>query len=75
MRNNFYVDNFLKSAATEKKVDEVVGELPVLSACGGFRLTKWVSSENSIMRHVLTSERASTVDLKLERLPTERTVS
>ena len=72
VRNNFYVDDCLKSLATKEEAVKLVDELPVLLARGGFRLTKWVSNEKSVMHHVPTSERASTVDLNLERLPTER---
>ena len=72
VRYNFYVDDCLKSLPTTEKALEVVKELPALLACGGFRLTKWVSNEKSVTHHVPTSERASTVDLDLERLPTER---
>ena len=70
--NNFYVDDCLKSLATTKEALQLFGELPKLLARCGFRLTKWVSNDKSDMYHVLTGERASTVNLDLERQPQER---
>ena len=72
VRSNFYVDNCLKYLATTKEAVQLVGELPKLRARGGFRLTKWVSNDNSVMYHVPTGERASTVNLDLKRQQQER---
>ena len=62
----------LKSLATTKEAVQLVGELPKLLARGGSRLTKWVFNEKSVMYHVPTGDRASTVNLDLERPPQER---
>ena len=72
VRNNFYVDDCLKSFATTMEAVQLVGELPKLLARGGFRLTKWVSNDKSVMCHISTGERVSTVNLDLERPPQER---
>lgn len=63
-------NNFL-TAVTEEVVVEVVDKLPMLLACGGFRLTKWFSSQNSVMWHVPTREWAWTLGLDLKRLPSD----
>ena len=42
--NDFYVDDCLKSLKTEEEAVEQVQQLRELLACGGFRLTKWLSN-------------------------------
>ncbi|XP_068739567.1 uncharacterized protein [Montipora capricornis] len=74
VHNNFHVDDCHKSLATTMEAVQLVGELPKLLARGGFRLTKWVFNDKSVMCHIPTGERASTVNLDLER-PTQEGAS
>ncbi|PIK56625.1 hypothetical protein BSL78_06481 [Apostichopus japonicus] len=41
---------------------------------GGFRLTKWLSNERAVLASVDEHERAPSVRLSVDRLPTERTL-
>ena len=72
VRKNFYVDDFLNCLPAKEEAVKLVDELPALLARGGFRLSKWVSNERSVMHRVPLSEQASTVDLELARVPAER---
>ena len=71
----FYVDDCLKSVATEEKAIPLVNELRILLELGGFRLTKWLCNSRSVMKSVPEEERAKTamnIDLDKDSLPTDR---
>ncbi|XP_033642413.1 uncharacterized protein LOC117302547 [Asterias rubens] len=71
---NFYVDDCLKSVATEQEAISLVRQLREVLASGGFRLTKWISNSREVLRSVPESERAKgvpTLDLD-QTLPAER---
>ncbi|XP_038060478.1 uncharacterized protein LOC119731375 [Patiria miniata] len=71
---NFYVDDCLKSVASEEKGIQLAQELRSLLARGGFRLTKWVSSNPQVLASIPIEERVKDVkelDLNYEALPTE----
>lgn len=72
VRKNFYGDDFLNYLPAKEEAVKLVDELPALLARGGFRLSKWVSNERSVMHRVPLNEQASTVDLELARVPAER---
>lgn len=72
VRKNVYVDDCLNYLPAKEEALKLVDELPALLARVGFRLTKWVFNERSVMHRVPLSERASTVALKLARVPAER---
>ena len=76
VKNNFYVDDSLKSVPSENKAIVVVDKLWLLLSKGGFRLTKWISNSGNIIKFIPMSERAGSVkDLLLYRLPIERACS
>ncbi len=56
---NFYVDDCLKSVATEDKAVALVRELMMLCASGGFHLTKWVSNSRALLGSIPDHERAA----------------
>ena len=73
--NNFYVDDCLKSIATEEEAVNLVKELTELCARGGFHLTKWVSNSRALLCSIPGDERAAEVkdlDLQQDELPVER---
>ncbi|XP_038066468.1 uncharacterized protein LOC119736528 [Patiria miniata] len=75
VKENFYVDDLLKSFKSEDDASFMVKQLTHLLAKGGFHLTKWICSSRKVMDSVPTAERAKTVtdlDLDHERLPVER---
>lgn len=73
---NFYVDDCLKSVASEKQAICLVSDLRATCDTGGFRLTKWVSNSVSVLASVPEEDRAlkEIMEVNLERseLPLER---
>ena len=59
IRRNFYVDDLLKSVASEEQAIHLVSNLKTTCATGGFRLTKWVSSCQSVLASIPEEDRAS----------------
>lgn len=73
IERNMYVDDCLKAVDGQKEAMELVQQLPVLLAHGGFRLTKWVCNDPEVLALVPEEDRASTVaDLDLDHSPVER---
>ena len=75
VKRNFYVDDCLKSVATNPGAVRLVGELREILSKGGFRLTKWISNSRDVISCVPETERAPSVkDLDLSSNPalTER---
>ena len=74
VKENFYVDDCLKSVPTEDAAIKLALELQSLMRLGGFRLTKWLSNSRKVLRTVPESERApSVVSLNpCDVLPSER---
>ena len=73
--NDFYVDDLLKSMGDEEKAVMMVEQLRDLMSKGGFRLTKWISNNRTVLASIEEKERAKQVrdlDLNFEALPTER---
>lgn len=58
---NFYVDDCLKSVATEEMASKLAADLQSLMKIGGFRLTKWISNSRAVLNTIPESERAPTV--------------
>ncbi|TWW61443.1 hypothetical protein D4764_04G0000900 [Takifugu flavidus] len=72
---NFYVDDCLKSVATEEEAVALVKSLRDLCAEGGFSLTKWVSNSRRVLSSIPAELRATELkdlDLAQDDLPTER---
>ena len=72
---NFYVDNLLKSTATQKFALDLIPKLTKMCAAGGFRLTKFVSNDREVIASIPKEERAKgikNIDLDQSRLPMER---
>ncbi|XP_072168946.1 uncharacterized protein [Diadema setosum] len=75
VRQNFYVDDCLKSVATKEEGQNLIQGLCKLLKKGGFRLTKWLSNDMDVLASIPQEERAqSVVDLDLDHLPIERTL-
>lgn len=74
---NFYVDDCLKSVASEDDAVNLVRDLCVLCTSGGFTLTKWTSNSRKVLMTIPEEHRASEVkdlDLRHDALPVERTL-
>ena len=55
---NFYVDDCLKSMPTVSEAINLVSELKMLAAEGGFNLTKWTSNSPDVISKVPYSDRS-----------------
>ncbi|XP_046565841.1 uncharacterized protein LOC124274523 [Haliotis rubra] len=75
IRKNFYVDDWLKSAANERKVIHLIKDVQSACAEGGFRLTKFVSNSRDVLKSIPTEDRAKqiqTCNLDYDEIPIER---
>jgi transposase InsO family protein len=73
--NSFYVDDMLKSFATEHEAIEVSKSIQKTLQEGGFKLTKWLSNSRMVIESFPPDERAKEVkhlDLDVDTLPTDR---
>jgi hypothetical protein len=72
--NNFYVDDFLKSVASESKAISLVQDVRAVCQMGGFRLTKFVSNSRPVLETIPEEERAQGVrNITFDdKLPMER---
>ena len=75
LRNDFYVDDGLKSVPSVSEAVELVANVKQMCSKGGFRLHKFVSNRKEVIRRIPESDRADgvkTLDLDLDSLPLER---
>ena len=75
VRNNFYVDDCLKSLPTEGETSQLASDLRALLLRGDFRLTKWFSNNRRVLETIPVDEHAKeakTLDLGKDGLPVER---
>ncbi|XP_055501665.1 uncharacterized protein LOC129703327 [Leucoraja erinacea] len=75
LKNNFYVDDCLKSVSTELEAIQIVKHLTSLCNKGGFVLTKWVSNSRAVLESIPPDDRAEetkVMDLDKDNLPMER---
>ena len=73
VKQNFYVDDCLKSVDSEEDAIHLSSELSQLLKQGGFQLTKWLSNKRKVVESVPESDRAASVrDLDFDRTLTER---
>ncbi len=74
LKDNFYVDDCLKSVASEEAVS-LVQDLSNLCQQGGFTLTKWISNKRTVLHSLHEECRAKEwkeLDLDKDSLPVER---
>ena len=75
VKRNFHVDDCLKSLPTEAAAVALTNELCELLACGGFKLTKFLSNSKNLMKSIPVKDWAKSLkELNLDRdnLPYER---
>ncbi|XP_046549788.1 uncharacterized protein LOC124259655 [Haliotis rubra] len=61
IRKNFYVDDWLKSAANVRKVIQLIKDVQSACAEGGFRLTKFVSNSRDVLKSNPSEDRAKQI--------------
>ncbi|XP_071842702.1 uncharacterized protein [Apostichopus japonicus] len=77
VKENFYVDDMLKSVGTEEEAIILMKQLRELLGRGGFRLTKWVSNSRLVLDTIPKGERAEgikSLDMEKDKLPIDRTL-
>lgn len=75
VKNNFYVDDCLKSLPSEEEAIQMVKNLTTLCRKGGFNLSKWISNSRSVLTSIPQEHRTKEtkeLDLDWESLPLER---
>ena len=73
LRQNFYVDDLLKSMPTPESTIRLMEQLVELCAKGGFNLTKFVSNDRKVWAAIPLAKRADlSLDINLDELPVDR---
>ena len=77
LRNDFYVDDDLKSIGTVQEAVKLVNSTKLMCSKGGFNLHNFVSNSKKVLKEIPESDRADGVkdmDLDLDPLLLERTL-
>ena len=75
VKNNFYVDDCLKSLPSEQEAVQMVRDLTALCKKGGFMLSKWISNSRAVLASIPQENRTKEtkeLDLDKDNLPMER---
>ncbi|XP_059184653.1 uncharacterized protein LOC131967729 [Centropristis striata] len=75
VKQNFYVDDCLKSMASEEEAIQMMKDLTALCHKGGFHLSKWTSNSSKVLLSTAEEKRAKEMqelDLDTDQLPMER---
>ena len=68
IKQNFYVDDCLKSVSSEEEALQMVQDLTAACAKGGFRLSKWMSNSRAVLASIPEENRSkATKELNLDR--------
>jgi len=62
IKHNFYVDDCLKSSATDEEAIQMVRDLIALCRKGGFILEKWITNSPIVLQAIAEDQRSK--DLK-----------
>lgn len=58
VKQNFYVDDCLKSSATEGEAIQMIQDIGALCQKGGFMLEKWTSNSCIVLQTITEDQRA-----------------
>ena len=72
LKKNFYVDDMLKSTDSVSSATQLIREVVEMCKMGGFNLTKFVSSNPSVLSNLPDEKKASS--MKEENLPCPATI-
>ena len=75
LRNNFYVDDMLKSVSNEETAIKLIRGIRKICADGGFHLTKFASNNKQVLASIPEDQHRKSVfdqDLECGMLPTEK---
>ena len=72
IHNNFYMDDLLKSTSTPEEASALASELTDVLKKGGFRLTKWISNDPTVLSIIPPEDRSDKLkDVDGKQLPVE----
>ena len=77
LRNDFYVDDGLKSCATIEETNHLIKSVKEMCRRGGFNLQKFVSNKKEVLKNIPMIDRADdlkNINLDLDKVPMERAV-
>ena len=75
VKNNFYVDDCLKSMASEEAALQMIKDLNALCHKGGFNLSGWISNSRTVLLSIAEDKRPKELvelDLDKDQLPMEQ---
>ena len=75
VKNNFYVDDCLKSMASEEEALQMIKDLNALCHKGGFNLSGWISNSRTVLLSIAEDKRPKELvelDLDTDQLPMEQ---
>ena len=73
IKDNFYVDDLLSSSDTPAMAISLAKRIKYILSNGGFKLTKWLSNDRTVLDSIPESERTPKIT-SLDKLPTEKTL-
>ena len=69
VQRNFYMDDFLKSVRTLQEAIEIYQKVRDILIKGGFKLTKWITSDDEVKSHIPETDRSTKVVKTFEAEP------
>ena len=69
VQRNFYMDDFLKSVRTPQEAIEIYHKVRDILIKGGFKLTKWITSDEEVKSHIPETDRSTKVVKTFEAEP------
>ena len=69
VQRNFYMDDFLKSVRTPQEAIEIYQKVRDILIKGGFKLTKWIISDEEVKSHIPETDRSKKVVKTCEAEP------
>ena len=69
VQRNLYMDDFLKSVRTPQEAIEIYQKVRDILIKGGFKLTKWITSDEEVKSHIPETDRSKKVVKTFETEP------
>ena len=69
VQRNLYMDDFLKSVRTPQEAIEIYQKVRDILIKGGFKLTKWITSDEEVKSHIPETDRSKKVVKTFEAEP------
>ena len=69
VQQNFYMNDFLESARTLQEATEIYQKIRDILSKGGFKLTKWITSDEEVNLQIPQTDRSTKVVKTLEAEP------